>query len=188
MKKLKLICYYLLVIFMCGCVPSLHPLFTKEQAITDVNLFGIWIPKDSNEVWEFKPAEKGCEGIYVDDKGKTGKFNVVAGKLNGDLFLDILPIDSAMPENDFYKVHFVPGHTFLRAELNKVSLALRAMNPEAVDKLLKADPKAVKHERIEGGGIVLTASTQELQGSVIKYGLDEKNELFGEAKTATKQK
>ncbi len=187
MKKIKLFCFYALVIFLCGCVPSLHPLFTKEQIVTDANIFGVWDVKDSNEIWEFKSAEKKCVGIYVDEKGKVGKFNVIAGKLNDSLFLDIMPIDSSMAENDFYKIHFVPGHTFLKAELKDGSLALRAMNPEVIDKLLKTDVQAVKHERLDYGGIVLTASTEELQKFILKCGFDETNQLFGEAKTAMRQ-
>jgi hypothetical protein len=187
MKNLKLIGFYLLVMFVCGCVPSLHPLFTKEQAVSTSDLMGVWLPGDSNEIWEFKPGEKGCEGIYVDEKGKAGKFNVIAGKLAGNLFLDIAPIDSSMPENDFYKIHMVPTHTFLKAELKNGSLGLRAMNPEILDKLLKADPKIIQHERLDNGTIILTASSQELQNFILKYS-DEKYELFGKAKQASKQK
>jgi len=190
MEKFKLFCLYLLIIFLCGCVPSLHQLFTNEQAITDANIFGTWFVKDSNEIWMFKSVEKKCVGIYVDEKGKAGKFNVIAGKLNGILFLDIMPMDSSMAENDFYKIHFVPTHTFLKAELKKDTFALRAMNPETLDKLLKADPNAVKHEKLENenGYIVLTASTEELQKFILKYGSDETNQLFGDVKTAVKQK
>jgi hypothetical protein len=45
---------------------------------------------------------------------------------------------------------------------------------------LKSKPNAVKHEGLgdDNDGIVLTASTKELQKFILKYGADKKAELF----------
>jgi DNA-directed RNA polymerase subunit H (RpoH/RPB5) len=187
MKSLRIIAFYLLAIFICGCVPSLHPLFTQEQTITDSNLIGYWAPNDSNEMWEIKAADKGYEAVYIDESGKAGKFKIEAGKIGKNLFLDIYPTESSLSENNFYKLHLIPAHTFVKADLKNDSMELQFINPETLDKMLKADPKIVRNERLENGGIVLTASTKELQDFLLKYGVSE-NQLFGKAKKAVKLK
>ncbi len=183
--KLKIIAFYSLTIMLAGCVPSLHPLFTENELIFDANLAGIWTT-DSNETWKFKSANKGYECIYIDKDGKIGKFNGGLGKLKDDMFLDIYPAELNLTENDFYKAHFVPAHTFMRVHLAKDSLKLRAMNPDSFDKLLKSDPNVVRYEQPQGSSTVLTASTKELQDFMLKYGIDEKYGLFGKAEDADK--
>jgi hypothetical protein len=183
--KIKKVVFYLLAVILGGCVPSLHPLFTENELIFDANLVGIWSPADSNETWEFKPGAKGYECIYVENNGKIGRFDAGLGKLGKDMFLDIYPKELNITENDFYKMHFVPAHTFMRVNLAKNSLELRVMSPEGLDKLLKSDPNVIKHEKPRDS-VVLTASTKELQAFMLKYGIDEKLELFGKAKEAEK--
>jgi len=188
--KLKIAAFYLLALILGGCVPSLHPLFTENELIFDANLVGIWAPVDSNETWEFKPSGKSdsnsYECIYIENNGKSGGFYAGLGNLGDNMFLDIYPKELNLSENDFYKTHFVAAHSFMRAQLTKDSLELRVMNPGNLDKLLKSDPGIIKHERLESGGIVLTAPTKELQKFMLKYGINEKLELFGERKKADK--
>jgi hypothetical protein len=182
--KMEKVAFYLLAVILGGCVPSLHPLFTENELVYDANLVGIWSPADSNETWEFKPGIKKYDCIYIENNGKLGRFDAELGKLGNDMFLDIYPKELNVTENDYYKMHFVPAHTFMRANLTKGSLQLRVMDPDNFGKLLKSDPNAVKHEETKNSGIVLTASTKELQEFMLKYGIDEKYELFGKAKEA----
>ncbi|MFA5292286.1 MAG: hypothetical protein WC496_04540 [Phycisphaerae bacterium] len=183
--KLQIITFYLLAVVLGGCVPSLHPLFTENERIFDANLVGIW-SADSNEIWEFKPSGKGYECIYIDKDGKSGRFNTGLGKLQNNMFLDIFPGELKLTENDFYKIHFVPAHTFMRVNLTKDSLELRVMNPDGLNKLLKSEPNSIKYESPENGSVVLTASTKELQDFMLKYGIDEKYEIFGKVNQADK--
>lgn len=186
-SKLQVAAFYFLTILLAGCVPSLHPLFTENEKIFDANLTGIW-STDSNEIWEFRQDAKGYECIYIDKDGKSGKFNGRLGKIQDNAFLDIYPKELYLNENDFYKFHFVPAHTFLKVQLAKDSLELRMLYPESFNKLIKLEPNAIKYEKTENDSIVLTASTAELQKFVRKYGLDEKYELFGEAAEAEKMR
>jgi len=183
--KLKIAAFYILAVVLGGCVPSLHPLFTENELVFDVNLVGIWAA-DSNETWEFKPAGKKYECVYVDKNSKIGRFSGGLGKLGNDMFLDIYPSELNLTENDFYKAHFLPAHTFLKMHLTKNSLELRVMNPDNFDKLIKSDPNIIKYEQPENGGVVLTASTKELQDFILKYGIDEKYGLFGKTEKADK--
>ncbi|MHC4617449.1 MAG: hypothetical protein ACYTEQ_06815 [Planctomycetota bacterium] len=58
-------------------------------------------------------------------------------------------------------------------------LKLRLTDDEEFKKLLEQNPNAVKHEKMEDDGVVLTASTRGLQEFVVKYAEDER--LFTDA-------
>ncbi|MEN6385402.1 MAG: hypothetical protein ABFD79_09400 [Phycisphaerales bacterium] len=188
MKNLKLLAFYLLALFICGCIPSLHPLFKNDQIIQDPRIVGYWAADDSNNIWEIKATEKGYEGIYIDESGKVGKFNVAAGKIGNNLFLDIYPKDASLSENNFYKLHLVAAHTFIKAQVNDKAMELWFINPESLEKILKADANAIQHERLENGSIVLTASSEKIQQFLLKYGANEEFQLFGKPLKATKLK
>lgn len=185
-NKMKKIVFYFIAVTLCGCVPSLHPLFTENELTFDANLIGIWAPADSNETWEFKPGEKNhYECIYI-DQGKIGRFDTRLGRLGNTMFLDIYPEELNISENDFYKAHFVAMHTFMMINLTKDTLSLRAMNPDDFEKFVKTKPNAVKYENLGDKNLILTASTKELQVFMLKYGVNEKYQLFGQAKEADK--
>ena len=175
--KLKKIAFYTLAILLSGCVPSLHPLFSDNEIIFDANLVGKWSEPNSSDSWEFKPAaNKKYEFIYTDGRG-IGKFDARLGKIGSSTFLDIFPEEPNLTENDFYKVHLLPAHSFIKIELSKDRLKFGVMNPDSVKKLLKSDPNIIKHEQTDR--IILTASTKELQAFIQKYGSNKKFELFG---------
>ena len=114
-----------------------------------------------------------------------------------------------------YNAYFlVPAHTFIKIDflgsllslqnqpqagqdldtdtLPKVSkhydyaLKMRLTDDDAFEKLIEQDPNAVKHESLKDRGIVLTASTKELQKFVLKYADD--NKLFAEQKLLIRKK
>ena len=62
---------------------------------------------------------------------------------------------------------------------------MRWTNQDEMEKLLKEEPNAIKHELVEDG-IILTASTEQLQQFVLKYADDER--VFSEETTLTRSK
>jgi hypothetical protein len=179
--KIQIAAFYLLALILGGCVPSLHPLFTQNDLIFDANLVGKWASMEPNETMEFKQSkDKRYECIYIDKEKKSGKFIVSLGKLGNTMYLDIYPGEPNMTDNAFFASHLLPTHSFMKIELSKNILKLCSMNTDSIDSLLKSKPNAVKNEKLESdnGGIVLTASTKELQKFMLKYGADKKAELF----------
>jgi hypothetical protein len=65
-------------------------------------------------------------------------------------------------------------------------LKLRLMGAEEFETLLEQDPNVVKHEKMENDGLILTASTSELQKFVLKYADGER--LFSDAKVLVRRK
>lgn len=182
--KMKIAAFYLLAVLAGGCVPSLHPLFTENELVFNANLVGKWSEPNSSDYWEFKATNnKKYNFIYTDKKGK-GIFDGRLGKIGNNTFLDIYPTDMNLPGNDFYKSHLLGTHSFMKIDLSKDGLKIGIMNPDNIKKLVNDEPNAIKYEKIDDR-IVLTDSTKELQAFVLKYGMDEKLDLFGKKEDTT---
>ena len=177
--KTKKVLFYLLAGILTGCVPSLHPLFTQKEAVFDEKLTGLW-GKDSNdkETFEFvragnDPNSREYTMVYTDKDGKKGEFSAKLGKLGSSMFLDLYPagkLECKTP--DFYNIHLLPVHTFMKIEQIEPVLKMAAMKSDKMEKMLKDDPNLIKFEDLEGG-FVLTASTEELQEFIKKHANDE---------------
>jgi hypothetical protein len=152
-------------LLLLGCIPSYHPLFTPDNVAFDPNLVGTWTVKDKDETIQFTAAEeKSYRMVYTDGQGKTGVFAAHLTKIDGHLFLDIFPAELDSPQNDFFKVHLVPAHSFMLIhEISPETLRLSAVNVKWLGEYLEEHPDALKHERREKGPLMLTASTEQLR-------------------------
>jgi len=180
--KTKKLLFYLLAAILGGCIPSLNPLFTENELIFEEKLLGTWAEDDSKETWQFKrgsddPNEKFYEMTYTDSEGK-GVFFAGLGKINDVMFLNIYPHEPELDKaNDFYKLHILRVHTFMKIEQIEPTLKMAVMNPERMKEMLEKNPDIIKHEMIQDGDrILLTASTEQLQLFMKKYMNEE--ELF----------
>lgn len=173
--RLKKALFYLIAGMLAGCVPSLHQLYTEKDVVFDEKLLGQWKSNDPDWQWSFEKQgekNKNYNMTIVDEKQKSGEFNVHLVKLGEMLFLDIHPGEPNWSENDFYKLHIIPAHTFMKVDKLEDIVVLRWMGGEEFNKMLKSDPNLIKHEVADS--TVLTASTKELQDFVVKYANDDR--------------
>ena len=178
MKTFGIVSVALCVVLLMGCIHSLHPLYTAEDLIFSPALVGRWSEDDSKETWEFsKKGEKEYRLVYTDDKGKAGTFVVHLLKIKGKMFLDLFPSEPDLKENLFYQVHLLPVHSFMYVKQIKPTLQMSMADGNWLEKLIEANPGAIRHEKIEDR-IVLTASTKELQAFFLKHLATE--DAFGE--------
>jgi hypothetical protein len=184
--KPKVICFYLLAIVLGGCLPlSIHPLYTDDTLVFEEKLLGKWA--DGDEIWQFTQDSNNSYKLRIVDggDGKEGYFNAHLVKLEDMLFLDIFPDGSTLEGNqEFYLIHLLPMHTFLKVEQTEPNLVLRMMDLDKVSEILKSDPNLLKHELREDeqgeDALILTAATQDLQKFVVEYANIEG--VFGDAK------
>jgi hypothetical protein len=155
---------------LAGCIPSLQPLYTEKDLIFDPSLVGAW--SDSKETWLYeKDGEKAYRLTYTDADGKKGEFQAHLLKLGDWKFLDLYPDEAGLKSdnrNDFYNFHYVPVHTFFKISQISPVLQMSVLKGEWLEELLKADPKAIRHEEVKDR-VVLTASTKELQAFVLQH-------------------
>jgi hypothetical protein len=173
-------------LLLLGCIPSFHPLFTSEDVAFDPALVGTWTNEEGNETLRFTAAKKkSYRMVYTDKEGKAGAFEAHLVRIDGHTFLDLFPADADLPQSNFYKAHFVPAHTFLLVhEISPPRLRVAMVSPEWLNKYLKEHPDALKHERREGGQLLLTASTKQLQQFFAKHVKTPK--AFGEPASLTR--
>ncbi|MHC4462459.1 MAG: hypothetical protein ACYS6W_06180 [Planctomycetota bacterium] len=199
-RRTKKFLFYLLAALLGGCIPvmSLHPLFTDENLIFEEKLLGTWAddpnsPETTND-WEFKRVvdspenewefkrpgkpEKTYKLVFINNEdGTKGSFFAHLVKLKDRLFLDLYPsqLPCAKPDpNDdwlFNALFLTPGHSFMIIDSIEPRLKMRSTNDNEMEKLLKRDPNALKHELVDER-LILTASTKELQAFVLKYADD----------------
>lgn len=200
--KTKKLLFYLLAGILGGCIPviSLHPLFTEEALVFEEKLLGTWVddPNNPKTTWEFKRAvdspdkdwewpweppreiqEKTYLLIFSNDKGQKGSFFVSLSTCFERLFLNGCPsqFPCAQPDPnqdlDLNWLLFIPSHSFIIIDSIEPELKMRWVTNDAIKRLLKEDPNAVKYELVEDR-VILTASTRKLQAFVLKYADDSK--------------
>lgn len=185
--KTKMFLAAALAFMLFGCVPSLHKLYTPDVEVFEESLLGAWTSGD--DLWEFerleKPGNDQTEAklyyalrITDNDKEIPAAFEAHLVKLDEMLFLDLYPKDATKGYNNWYTVHVLPVHTFMRMELKDEELGLRVMNPDAMNKLVEKDPDVIRHEIVKDDRLVLTASTAELQQFLKDYA--DHDEIYGE--------
>jgi len=175
----KLSAFYLAVILIAGCVPSLHPLYTEKDVIFEEKLLGRW--KEDDNIWTFKKgSDPNSYELNIRVDNEDGRFEAHLTKIKDSMYLDLYPDEPEIQANDYYKMHLLPVHTFLKVEAIDPNLQMRMMNPEFIAELVESNPDAVKHELVDDDNdrVVLTASTQQLRQFIAEYENEEK--LFGD--------
>jgi len=167
--KMKKSTLYLTSLLLTGCLPSLHPLYDHETLIFREELIGKWTG-DEGGFWQFRRAgEKEYELRICNDEKEYGRFSAHLIEIEGSMFLDLFP-DKEPLENldDFYRMHILPVHTFLKVDRIDPNLQLRMIDYDKMTEILENDPDSLKHETVNDQ-IVLTASTEELQNFLIEH-------------------
>lgn len=165
-------------VLLAGCVPTLHPIYTTDDVIFDPALLGLWRDTEfPGETWVFTSAGSDAYRlVFTESDGKKGAFVVYLARIGGARFLDLYPEEPELAANSLYKDHLVPAHTFLLVEGLGSELRLRVPEAEWLSEYLEEYPDALAHE-VVSGGLVITASTEELQRFVLAH--LETEEAFG---------
>jgi hypothetical protein len=140
----------------------LNPLYTEADLTTDPALVGTWEEKGTGEAWTFSNSDKfKYKLVHTDSDGRKSEYDARLVKLEGELFLDIVPIKPSLTQN-------VATHTFVHIERKDSKVHISYMEPRWLKDFLAANPDAIGHERINGE-IVLTSSPKETQKFVLAH-------------------
>ena len=178
MKKKVLISIAVFCLFLQGCVPSLHPLYTAETISFDENLLGTWRNNDNkntsieerDQMIFSKTKDKQSYQVDYTTDGITNGFLVHLVKLGKYYYLDFEPNDDNELEiNNFMAFHLIAAHTFTKIKIDKNEMAFQTFNPDWLSEQIKNRYIRIKHENLGNDQIVITASTKDLQKFVKKY-------------------
>jgi len=160
-----------LAVLMAGCVPSLHPLFTEKDLVYDPALVGTWAEEEGEDIWIFRKSGDNAYDLIYSQKGVPAQFEAHLVQVAEFLFLDTYPKEPHI-KNDLYTIHLIPAHTFSRIWIEGDVLRLAMLDLDWLKRMIAEKKVDIAHERVDEG-IVLTASTKELQEFVLKYAEDE---------------
>ena len=172
MRSAKILILLGMAIFLTGCVPSLHPLFTDKDLVFDQALVGTWVDEDGKNTWEFrKSGENAYELVYTENE-EPAKFQAHLLKLGGFLFLDVFPEEPEM-KNGLYKGLLIPAHGFSRIWMEGDLVRLAYLDPDWLKQMIDKKKVKIDHDFIDQS-IILTAQTEDLQKFAVKYAEDAK--------------
>jgi hypothetical protein len=212
MKKIIIIILVFVCIAQSACVTTLQPLVTYDKIITDNRIIGKWKNDEQQiDVQLFSKSdfykrhkddfEKELKGKERTDKTmrdsvvysksyniqyvKDGvQYDLLGGliRINGQLFMDFTPINSAPVNNDLSKdISMDPGSSLNANTIAKVEI--QSPNTLKIDFIdggfiydqVKAGHLKIKNERDElYDTFLITASSIELQKFLEKYGKDKR--------------
>ena len=173
---LKIFVAFGIALALTACAPSLHPYFTDKDIVFNEALLGVWID-DSGGTCKFtKSGDNHYELLIMEEK--PARFEARLIELGGENFLDLYP-KPLNGEVDLYPSNIVPAHSLARATIDKDSISIAIMQGDWLKRLSDRNQLDLKHERIDGDMVVLTAPTRELQAFALKHANNK--EAFGEA-------
>lgn len=151
------------ILFLAGCVPSLHQLWTKDTLVYDEAIKGKY--QDNKKVWEFvgDPNSQSYELTIYEKKDKLSKLTVHLVQIGDQRFFDFYPSDNAELDcGDWLKMHLISVHMFFKVEQTEPNLMISVMHPDKIRDLLKEKPDLVQHA-LKKNRILLTDTPENLQ-------------------------
>lgn len=161
------------VLVLTGCVvTSVYPYYHPKDLVFEAALLGVWVDAkeegDKKETWTFEQLDHRTYKLITSDGNKQTEFDARLFKLKGERFLDCLPRER--PDNT------APLHFLMRVDSLTPQFQLRLLNYDWLGKLVQKQPRAIRHTVVpkkagdgDGGDLVLTADTDELQKFVVRH-------------------
>ncbi len=155
----------------CGCVRSLHPVYTDEDVIHDPAFVGSWTEPEGDRM----DVTAGEDGVsyriaYTESEGSKSKLTAYLSKLNERLIVDVTVDDLSLPEGDMYRAHLLPVHSFYFVRIEDKSIVMQTIDADWMTEYLQKHPDAIAHQKRKDRDDVplLTAPTAEMRAFLTK--------------------
>ena len=184
-----------------SCATTIHPIVTEENIIIDERLYGNWktdtttvlienylesplkvsAPGESDRLKEPKtPEEKRLAAfaskVYMVSYHNKGFQYTLSGqltKINGQLYMDLVPEDIKSQEDVLGSYNYEKGHLIAKVDVINNGLKFQYMDGQKIKELVLSGRVKLKHEYEKlFDTFVITASTRELRLFLEKYGND----------------
>jgi hypothetical protein len=177
MKTRNLLFIASIVLLMSGCfIKSLYPFYTKNDIVFDPSITGTWLSDDSTQwiikqqmKWPIEP-DSSYQVEIVEKDGSIANFNTHLFKLDNQLYLDFYP-SGKIGTNDFVDETVVLTHSLAKVSYTANTIKIQWFNEVWFEQLLQQNRIRIRNEKTEDG-YLLTASTEDLQKFIIKFGND----------------
>lgn len=202
-----------ILLLLTGCgIPSVHPLYNKEDLIIHENLTGTWENESGNSSYAVMPVEElrrmteessermvlPNEPVMVENEGQETEITMGDGiveflrdledeglgnsyvvqelqnpeniylagliELDNGFYLDFSTIDY---DSDPF---LFPVHIFMKTTFDEDELKFHMFSQDWLMELISNRQVRISHEMAQFDRFLLTASAEELQKFVVKYG------------------
>ncbi len=174
----------LIALLLQGCiVRSLRPFYHDEDIVFQKELIGTWTDQDKSE-WRIheNPFKKGSYEIHLKEKSREVAMMGVLFEVGGDLYLDVVPFEDNLQEVLLFDLHLVPTHSVAKVvSMEPTSVTIKWFNEAWLSTLFEQKKIRISHVVVpdaknnseKEGSYLLTATTDELQAFLQKYGREE---------------
>lgn len=184
MKLKAIISIALVIVLLQGCiVKSLHPFYSKKDLTFRKELLTTWGDQDGGK-WDIH-ASKDSPDAYEMHWSKPNTEEVVflthLFTLDDQLYLDFFPVTAGGNTMALFDMHMMPTHSIAKVQmLTNEEVQILWFNEDWLKLLFDENRIKIPHEVIDDEvqrdkddkTYVLTASTEELQKFILKYGKD----------------
>lgn len=155
------------VVFLIGCVPSMHAIYTDKDLVFNPEFVGVWQQGNSPETWKFDQRDaKSYRLVYTDREGHQGSFIAHLADIEGTQFLDLYPEQTGDATPSFHQIHHVSIHTIYLVKRTDGPVILATIDYPWLEKYIKDHPTKMPSAPF-GSHRMLTASTEQLQRFLI---------------------
>ena len=203
MKQIKITIAIFTTVFFTSCVTSLHPLVTNNNVVEENRIAGLWKYEDMNlkvepllksELYELLKSKNDSNGNPL--RGEKDSLLLVKSyslayikngihyymlasftRVNNALFIDLLPVDIFSPDStEVISPGVKETHSFAKVIFQSNNqVQLNFLSPDFIEKQLRQERVAIKHEKIEmTGDFLITASSEDLRHFLTKYEKDDR--------------
>jgi len=163
-----------LLMASCGPALTLNPLFEESELVLDPALLGTW--GEGETFMKFECGDRKTYKLTYRDGTKESVFEAKLGQLDGQLFMDIYPVDQEGSEggNEAY-APLVPMHTIMKVEIEDDQLVLYLLDSDWVQKQLDEGGLQLDAEHVlkTGDNLFITLSTDRLQDLVRNHAYED---------------
>ncbi len=176
---------FMLFAMLCanaGCLLSLKSMATKKNIVTNDSLEGSWECEKTKDGWTIGVI-KGSKQYRLTHRDPDSKIAVFKGhllKIQGKLFLEIIPADEINKDANFYqRLSYIPTYVIIHVQSLDSALELSDVNPNWLKEYLKKNANAIEHS-IVNDRVVLTDSPDKVSDFVVQ--LTNEPKAFTEAR------
>jgi hypothetical protein len=181
MRKKSIFIVALIAVCLQGCiVKSIYPFYKESDVVYNKVLEGTWRDQDNNK-WTIhqNPYKPNSYELHYSKKGREVTLIGHLFRIDDNMYFDMLPSEDNSEEMPIFDVHLVPTHSIAKIDkLTNQSVSIKWFDEEWLRKMFVENRIKIRHEFImdedpkseDDGMYLLTASTDELQAFVAKYG------------------
>jgi hypothetical protein len=189
MKKRNIIIITFMTLLLHGCfIKSIHPFYQEKDVIFKSQLLGRWMDQDSS-VWQITQmtrslgfmlgdtVDNSYEMLCEDVDGNKTYYDTHLFKIGNDWYLDFFPMLGEILEDNLVMNSIIPSHSLAKFHIRDNNrIVVNFFDEDWLDDLMEKNRVKISHEKTTIGGdidaYVLTASSDELQKFIAKYGND----------------